>query len=206
MTEYPLPLARLIQELCKLPGIGEKTAGRLAFFMLKAEKKEVVALAESIEKLKQEISLCPSCFGLSEVVPGSGEATPCMVCRDPRREKSRVCVVEEPVDMMAVERSQEFKGVYHVLHGAISPLDGIGPESLRIEDLLTRIKCSDIGEVIVATNPTVAGETTALFLAKVIKPLGVRVTRIARGLPMGGELEYTDAVTLGKAIEGRRDI
>lgn len=206
MTEYPLPLARLIQELCKLPGIGEKTAGRLAFFMLKAEKKEVVALAERIEKLKQEISLCPSCFGLSEVVPGSGEATPCMVCRDPRREKSRVCVVEEPVDMMAVERSQEFKGVYHVLHGAISPLDGIGPESLRIEDLLTRIKCSDIGEVIVATNPTVAGETTALFLAKVIKPLGVRVTRIARGLPMGGELEYTDAVTLGKAIEGRRDI
>ena len=206
MTEYPLPLARLIQELCKLPGIGEKTAGRLAFFMLKAEKKEIVALAESIEKLKQQISLCPFCFGLSEVVPGSGEAAPCMVCRDPRREKSRVCVVEEPVDMMAVERSQEFKGVYHVLHGAISPLDGIGPESLRIEDLLTRIKSSDIGEVIVATNPTVAGETTALFLAKVIKPLGVRVTRIARGLPMGGELEYTDAVTLGKAIEGRRDI
>ena len=206
MTEYPIPLSRLIQELCKLPGIGEKTAGRLAFFMLKAERKEVVALAESIERLNQEISLCSSCFGLSEVVPGSGEAVLCKVCRDPRREKNRVCVVEEPVDMVAVERSQEFKGVYHVLHGAISPLDGIGPESLRIEDLLARIKGSDIGEVIVATNPTVAGEATALFLAKVIKPLGIRVTRIARGLPMGGELEYTDAVTLGKAIEGRREI
>ncbi len=206
MTEYPAPLARLIQELCKLPGIGEKTAGRLAFFMLKADKRDILALSESIGKLKEEIGLCPTCFGLSEVVPGTGEATQCRVCRDPQRDRHDVCVVEEPVDLMAMERSHEFKGVYHVLHGAISPLDGIGPESLRIEDLLVRIRSSDIGEVIVATNPTLAGEATALYLAKVINPLGVKVTRIARGIPMGGELEYTDAVTLGKAIEGRREI
>ncbi len=206
MTEYPVPLARLIQELCKLPGIGEKTAGRLAFYILKADKRDNLALSESIGKLKEEIGLCPTCFGLSEVAPGTGEATQCKVCRDPRRDRHNVCVVEEPVDLTAMERSHEFKGVYHVLHGAISPLDGIGPESLRIEDLLTRIRSSDIGEVIVATNPTVAGEATALYLAKVINPLGVKVTRIARGIPMGGELEYTDAVTLGKAIEGRREI
>ncbi len=206
MTEYPAPLARLIQELCKLPGIGEKTAGRLAFFMLKADKRDISALSESIGKLKAEIGLCPTCFGLSEVVPGTGETTQCRVCRDPRRDRRDVCVVEEPVDLMAMERSHEFKGVYHVLHGAISPLDGIGPDSLRIEDLLARIRSSDIGEVIVATNPTLAGEATALYLAKVINPLGVKVTRIARGIPMGGELEYTDAVTLGKAIEGRREI
>ena len=206
MTEYPAPLARLIQELCKLPSIGEKTAGRLAFFMLKADKRDISALSESIGKLKEEIGLCPTCFGLSEVVPGTGESTQCKVCRDPRRDRHDVCVVEEPVDLMAMERSHEFKGVYHVLHGAISPLDGIGPESLRIEDLLVRIRSSDIGEVIVATNPTLAGEATALYLAKVINPLGVKVTRIARGIPMGGELEYTDAVTLGKAIEGRREI
>ncbi len=205
MNGLPVPIERLIQELSKLPGIGEKTAGRLAFHMLKAEKGEVMALAECIGKLKNEISLCVTCFGLSEVVPGGGDATGCKVCRDPRRDEEQVCVVEEPVDMMAVERSGAFKGVYHVLHGAISPLDGIGPESLRIEDLLRRIKSSEIREVILATNPTVAGEATALYLAKVIKPLGIKVSRIARGLPMGWELEYTDAVTLSSALEGRRE-
>ena len=205
MNGLPGPLERLIQELSKLPGIGEKTAGRLAFHMLKAEKGEVMALAESIGKLKNEISLCVTCFGLSEMVPDGGDATGCKVCRDPRRDEEQVCVVEEPVDMMAVERSGAFKGVYHVLHGAISPLDGMGPESLRIEPLLRRIKSSAIREVILATNPTVAGETTALYLAKVIKPLGIKVSRIARGLPMGGELEYTDAVTLSSALEGRRE-
>jgi len=130
----------------------------------------------------------------------------CQICRDPRREKDQVCVVEEPVDMMAVERSGEFKGLYHVLHGAISPLDGMGPDSLRIDSLLTRIPNSEVREVILATNPTVAGEATALYLAKIIKPLGLRVSRIATGLPMGGELEYTDAVTLSKAMEGRKEI
>lgn len=206
MSAYPTPFARLIRELCKLPGIGEKTAARLAFHMLKENKEEVVELAESIGRLRLEIGLCRSCFGLSEVDQRSGEAAECKICQDPRREREKICVVEEPADMIAVERSQEFRGLYHVLHGTISPLDGVGPDSLRIKELLERVKDSAIREVIVATNPTVEGETTALYLSKVIKPLGVKVTRIARGLPMGGDLEYTDAVTLGKAIEGRREI
>lgn len=206
MTEFPAPLARVIRELCKLPGIGEKTASRLAFHMLKGDKGEILGLAESIARLKQEITLCPTCFGLTEIAPGEGGAKECPICRNPRREQDKICVVEEPADMMAVERSQEYKGLYHVLHGAISPLDGIGPESLRIKDLLDRVKGSAVREVIVATNPTVEGETTALYLSKVIKPLGIRVTRIARGLPMGGDLEYTDMVTLSKAIEGRKEI
>ncbi|NIO08650.1 MAG: recombination protein RecR [Deltaproteobacteria bacterium] len=206
MNGLPIPLERLIQELSKLPGIGEKTAGRLAFHMLKSAKGEVMALADSIGKLKNEISLCVSCFSLCEIVPGGSDSTECKVCQDVNRDKGVVCVVEEPVDVMAVERSGEFKGVYHVLHGAISPLDGMGPESLKIENLLTRIKNAGIREAILATNPTVAGEATALYLAKVIKPLGITVSRIARGLPMGGELEYTDAVTLSKALEGRKEI
>ena len=207
MSTYPAPLARLIRELCKLPGIGEKTAARLAFHMLKDQKESVQELAESIRKLRLEMGLCRICFGLSEVdQQRSGEATECKVCQDLRRDREKICVVEEPADMIAVERSQEFKGLYHVLHGTISPLDGVGPDSLRIKELLERVKSSGIREVIVATNPTVEGETTALYLSKVIKPLGVKVTRIARGLPMGGDLEYTDAVTLGKAIEGRREI
>lgn len=206
MSSYPLPLARLIQELSKLPGIGEKTAGRLAFHLLKADKEEVLALAESVGKLQQEISLCQTCFGLCEMTPGTQSSRECQVCRDPRREREQVCVVEEPVDMMAVERSMEFKGLYHVLHGAISPLDGVGPESLRIDNLLYRVKGCQFREVILATNPTVAGEATALYLAKEIKALGVKVSRIARGLPMGGELEYTDAVTLSKALEGRKEL
>ena len=206
MINYPAPLARLIRELCKLPGIGEKTAARLAFHMLKADKDDVLALAESVGKLRRGMGLCRTCFGLSEVVPGSREVGECKVCQDPRREREKICVVEEPADMMAVEKSQEFRGLYHVLHGTISPLDGVGPDALRIKELLGRVRGTAIREVIVATNPTVEGEATALYLSKVIKPLGVKVTRIARGLPMGGDLEYTDAVTLGKAIEGRREI
>ena len=204
MASYPSPLARLIRELCKLPGVGEKTAGRLAFHLLKSNREDVIALGESIGRLKEEIGLCPRCFGLTEV--SGGEPRECQVCRDPRREGDKVCVVEEPADMMAVENSQEFKGIYHVLHGAISPLDGIGPEALRIKELLDRIQGSAVTEVIVATNPTVEGEATALYLSKMIKPLGLKVTRIARGMPMGGDLEYIDAVTLGQALEGRREI
>lgn len=206
MTNYPAPLARLIRELCKLPGIGEKTAARLSFHLLREDRSDVQDLAESIAKLKQEIGLCRTCFGLSEVDPRSGGNGECKVCQDPRRERERICVVEEPADMIAVEKSQEFKGVYHVLHGAISPLDGIGPDSLRIRELLGRVQGAGIREVIVATNPTLEGEATALYLSKVIKPLGVTVTRIARGLPMGGDIEYTDTVTIGKAFEGRKEI
>jgi recombination protein RecR len=205
MSNYPAPLARLIKELCKLPGIGEKTAARLAFHMLKEKKEETLQLAESLARLKQEMGLCRTCFGLSEVRPGNEEGE-CKICQDFQREREKICVVEEPADMMAVEKSQEFKGLYHVLHGALSPLDGVGPESLRINELLTRLQGGAVKEIIVATNPTVEGETTALYLSKVIKPYGVKVTRIARGLPMGGDLEYADAVTLGKALEGRKEI
>jgi recombination protein RecR len=206
MSTYPAPLARLVQELSKLPGIGEKTAARLAFHMLKGKKDDVFNLADSIGKLRKEMGLCRICFGFSEMDPQSGETSICMICRNPERDQQSICVVEEPSDLIAVERSQEFRGLYHVLHGTISPLDGIGPDALRIKELLTRIKNEVVQEIIVATNPTMDGEATALYLSKVIKPLGVAVTRIARGLPMGGDLEYTDAVTLGKALEGRREI
>jgi recombination protein RecR len=174
--------------------------------MLKAKRDDVHRLAESIVKLRQEMGLCRQCFGFSEVNPESDGDTLCMVCLNPQRAQDTICVVEEPADLIAVEKSQEFKGLYHVLQGTLSPLDGIGPDALRIRELLDRIRSGSIREVIVATNPTVEGEATALYLSKVIKPLGVAVTRIARGLPMGGDLEYIDAVTLGKALEGRREI
>jgi recombination protein RecR len=206
MSAYPAPLARLIQELSRLPGIGEKTAARLAFHMLKGKKDDIFNLADSIGRLRKEMGLCRTCFGFSEVDPQTGETAVCMICRNPDRDQRSICVVEEPSDLIAVERSQEFSGLYHVLHGTISPLDGIGPDALRIKELLDRIKNEVVQEVIVATNPTMDGEATALYLSKVIKPSGVAVTRIARGLPMGGDLEYTDAVTLGKALEGRREI
>jgi len=206
MTMYPAPLARLIQELSKLPGIGEKSAARLAFHMLKGKRDDVFRLADSIGRLRQEMGLCERCFGFSEVRSQDEEVTQCDVCKNSEREADKICVVEEPADMIAVEKSQEYRGQYHVLHGTISPLDGIGPDALRIKELLERLRDSAVKEVIVATNPTMDGEATALYLSKLIKPLGVSVTRIARGLPMGGDLEYTDAVTLGKALEGRREI
>ncbi len=206
MSMYPAPLARLIQELSKLPGIGEKSAARLAFHMLKGKRDDVFRLSESIGKLRQEMGLCERCFGFSEVRGVDEDVTQCDVCKNSEREADKICVVEEPADMIAVEKSQGYRGQYHVLHGTISPLDGVGPDALRIKELLERLRDSTIKEVIVATNPTMDGEATALYLSKLIKPLGVSVTRIARGLPMGGDLEYTDAVTLGKALEGRREI
>jgi recombination protein RecR len=206
MTAYPAPLSRLIQEFSKLPGIGEKTAARLAFHLLKGKREDVISLAESIARLRQAIGLCRQCFGFSELDSRSDDGTLCTICRNPERAKDTICVVEEPGDLIAVEKSQEFKGLYHVLHGTISPLDGVGPDALRIRELLARIQGGSIREVIVATNPTMDGEATALYLSKVIKPLGIAVTRIARGLPVGGDLEYIDAVTLGKALEGRREI
>jgi len=203
---YPAPLARLIQELSKLPGIGEKSAARLAFHLLKGNLDDVASLADSIGKLREQIGLCPQCFGFSELVAQNGDGPLCSVCGNLQREQDKICVVEEPGDLIAVEKSQEFKGLYHVLHGTISPLDGIGPDALRIKELLERLRHGSVREVIVATNPTMDGEATALYLSKVIKPLGVAVTRIARGMPMGGDLEYIDVVTLGKALEGRREI
>ena len=206
MTLYPVPLARLVQELSKLPGIGEKTAARLAFHLLKGNKDDVMRLADSIGRLRQEMGLCRSCFGFSEVTADNEDGTLCGICRNAEREADKICVVEEPADLIAVEKSKEYRGLYHVIHGTLSPLDGIGPDALRIRELLERLRDGAVKEVIVATNPTMNGEATAFYLSKVIKPLGVAVTRIARGLPMGGDLEYTDAVTLGKALEGRREI
>ncbi len=206
MSTYPAPLARLIQELSKLPGIGEKSAARLAFHLLKGSLEDVASLADSIGKLREQIGLCPQCFGFSELVAQNGDGPLCSVCRSVQREQDKICVVEDPGDLIAVEKSQEFKGLYHVLHGTISPLDGVGPDALRIKELLERLRRGAVREVIVATNPTMDGEATALYLSKVIKPMGIAVTRIARGLPMGGDLEYTDVVTLGKALEGRREI
>lgn len=206
MTLYPAPLARLVQELSRLPGIGEKSAARLAFHILKTNKDDVLRLADAIGRLRQEMGLCRLCFGFSEANADTKDGALCGVCSNGKREADKICVVEEPGDLIAVEKSQEYRGLYHVLHGTISPLDGVGPDALRIKELLERLRDNAVKEVIVATNPTMNGETTALYLSKVIKPMGVSVTRIARGLPMGGDLEYTDAVTVGKALEGRREI
>jgi recombination protein RecR len=193
------PVQDLIDALRRLPGIGYKSAQRLAFHLLKAPAEEAHGLADAIITAKQKVAICKRCFNISE-----GEL--CNFCRDPRRDPSLVCVVEEPSDIVAVERTQEFRGQYHVLGGHISPMDGIGPDDLRIKDLLARIGAGELKEVIVCTNPTVEGEATAIYLANLIKPLGVRITRIASGLPVGGELEYADEVTLGRALEGRRDL
>ena len=192
-------LARLIEALGRLPGIGEKTATRLALFILGAGREYVESLAEAIWAVKAETTYCQQCFGLAE-----GEL--CPVCSDPRRTEESICVVEEPADMLAVERAQEYYGRYHVLQGVLIPLDGIGPDQLKIAPLLARLKKGQTKEVIIATNPSVEGEATALYLAQLIKPLGIRVSRIAHGIPMGGDVEYVDSITLGRAIEGRREM
>lgn len=193
------PVQDLVEALRRLPGIGAKSAQRLAFHLLKAEDDEARLLADAIIAAKEKVAICRTCFNVSE-----GEQ--CNFCRDPKRDPSLVCAVEEPPDIIAVERTQEFRGLYHVLGGHISPMDGIGPDDLRIKELLARINEGDVREVIVATNPNVEGEATAIYLANLIKPLNVRVTRIASGLPVGGDLEYADEVTLGRALEGRRDL
>ena len=199
MAYYPEPVARLIEALERLPGIGPKTAQRLAFFLLKRPVDEVRELSESLIAVKDRITYCRTCFNVTE-------QDPCRICADPARDARLLCVIEEPNDLLAMERTGEFKGRYHVLLGALSPLDGIGPEDLKIRELLARLDAGGTAEVILATNPNVEGEATALYLAKLLRPLGVRVTRIARGLPVGGDLEYADQVTLSKALEGRREI
>ena len=197
MTNLTPALARLVEELSRLPSIGEKTATRLAMFILGAGRDYVENLAEAIWAVKTETTLCQECFGLAE-----GDR--CSICTDPQRTLEAICIVEEPADLLAVESAREYKGRYHVLHGVLAPLDGIGPEELKIAALLDRLRTGDTDEVIIATNPNVEGEATALYLAKVVKALGVRVSRIAHGIPMGGDVEYTDPVTLGRAIDGRR--
>ena len=199
MAYYPEPVARLIEAFQKLPGVGPKTAQRMTFFLLKRPADEVNELAEALRELKTRIRYCRECFNVTE-------EDPCRICRDPARDARILCIVEEPNDLLALERTGEFRGRYHVLLGALSPLDGIGPEDIKVRELLTRLDAPGIEEVILATNASVEGEATAIYLAKLLRPLGLRVTRIARGLPVGGDLEYADEVTLSKALEGRREM
>ena len=199
MAEYAAPVARLIDALQRLPGIGPKTAQRLTFFLLKRPADEVRELSEALVAVKDRIVYCRICYNVTD-------QDPCRICSDPRRDGSMLCVVEEPNDLMAMERTGEYRGRYHVLLGALSPLDGIGPEDLRVRELLVRLEHDQVDEVILATNPSVEGEATAIYLAKLLKPFGMRITRIARGLPVGGDLEYADEVTLSKAMEGRREM
>ncbi len=199
MSTYAGPVQDLIDELGRLPGVGPKSAQRIAFHLLKLPKVDAVRLAGAIVEVKDKVTFCPRCFNIAE-------GAECSICSDPRRDDSVICVVEEPKDIVSVENTGEFKGRYHVLQGAISPIEGIGPEQLRIRELLLRLEPESTIEIILCTNPNLEGEATAMYLSRLIKPLGVKVTRIASGLPVGGDLEYADELTLGRALEGRREI
>ncbi|WP_094604437.1 Recombination protein RecR [Sporomusa silvacetica DSM 10669] len=195
---YIAPIGRLVEQFRHLPGIGPKSAARLAYHVLKMDKSQVTALAQAIVEAKERVGYCSVCFDLTDT-------DPCQICRSEGRDQSVVCVVEDPKDVAAMERTREFKGLYHVLHGSLSPLEGVGPDDIKVKELLDRVG-KGIQEVIMATNPNVEGEATAMYIAKLLKPLGVLVTRIAHGLPMGGDLEYADEVTLSKALENRREM
>ena len=199
MSVYAGPVQDLIDELGRLPGVGPKSAQRIAFHLLKLPTDDALRLARSIAVVKERVTICPRCFNIAE-------GTECGICSDPRRDPGVVCVVEEPRDIVAVEKTGEYKGRYHVLQGAISPIEGIGPDQLRVKELLARLEPEGITEVILCTNPNIEGEATAMYLGRLLKPLGVRVTRIASGLPVGGDLEYADELTFGRALEGRREV
>ena len=199
MSYYSPSIEKLIESFERLPSIGHKTAVRLAFHMLDLSKEETYEFINSIINAKEKLKYCSNCYNISDT-------DPCPICSSPKRDNSVICVVEDVRDVMAMERTHEFKGVYHVLHGTISPMNGIGPEDIKIKELLNRIANNDIKEIIIATNPRVEGEATAIYISKIIKPLGIKVTRIAHGIPVGGDLEYTDEVTLSKALEGRREL
>jgi recombination protein RecR len=200
---YAASVQDLIDELGRLPGIGPKSAQRIAFYLLKAPTEDARRLADAITLVKERVSWCRRCFNVAE---GAGDAVECDLCRDPRRDQTMVCVVEEPRDIVAVERTREYRGRYHVLQGAISPIEGVGPDQLRVRELLARIDQEGITEVILCTNPNIEGDATAMYLASLLRPLQVKVTRIASGLPVGGDLEYADELTLGRALEGRREV
>jgi recombination protein RecR len=196
--DYPAPVARLIEELRRLPGIGPKSAQRIAYHLLKGTSEEATRLGEAIGRLKEGIRSCALCNAITD-------QETCAICSDPNRSERTLCVVEEPHNLVAVEKTRDYKGRYHVLHGALSPLQGIGPDELRIQGLLDRVRAGGVEETIIATSPTVEGEATAVYLARLLKPMGVRVTRIAMGIPVGSDLEWADEVTIAKALEGRRE-
>ena len=199
MPDFAAPIERLIEELKRLPGIGQKTAQRLAFYLLRSTKEEAMGLAEAIREAKERIGVCSVCNNITDT-------DPCLYCASVTRSRKTICVVEEPNNILAVEKTRQYSGLYHVLGGALSPLSGVGPDKLKIKSLIERLKNGTVEEIIIATNPTVEGEATAVYLSKLIKPLGVRVTRIGVGIPVGSDLEYADEVTMLKAMEGRRDL
>jgi recombination protein RecR len=195
----PEPISKLIEGFMRLPGIGPKTAQRLAFYVLTMEEDDVLDLAKALVRAKRDLHTCSVCGNITD-------HDPCYICSDKQRDRSVICVVQDTKDLMAMERTREFNGMYHVLHGAISPIEGIGPEELKIPELLKRLEDDNVQELILATNPNIEGEATAMYLSRLIKPFGLKVTRIAHGLPVGGDLEYADEVTLTKALEGRREV
>lgn len=196
---YPEPIARLIDSFMKLPGIGPKTAGRLAFFVLSMKEDTVLDFAKALVDAKRNLRFCSVCGHITDV-------DPCHICQDQSRNRSLICVVQDPKDVIAMEKMRDYNGLYHVLHGAISPMDGIGPEDINVPDLLKRLQDEEVEELILATNPTIEGEATAMYISRLVKPSGIKTTRIAHGLPVGGDLEYADEVTLSKALEGRREL
>ncbi len=199
MSYYSPSIEKLIEAFEKLPSIGSKTAARLAFYILNSSEEETKEFVNSILEAKKNLKYCSICYNISDT-------DPCMICANKGRDKSIICVVEDVKDIVAMEKTHEFKGVYHVLHGSISPMNGVGPDDIKIKELLSRLMEGDVKEIILATNPRVEGEATAMYLSKLIKPLGIKVTRIAHGIPVGGDLEYTDEITLSKALEGRREL
>ena len=199
MSYYSPSIEKLIENFEKLPSIGHKTAIRLAFHMLDLDQEHTQEFIDSIVEAKKNLKYCSKCYNISDT-------DPCPICSSPKRDASVICVVEDVRDVIAMERTHEFKGVYHVLHGSISPMNGIGPDDIKIKELLARLSDNNVKEIILATNPRVEGEATAIYLSKIIKPLGIKVTRIAQGIPVGGDLEYTDEVTLSQALEGRREL
>lgn len=196
---YPEPIAKLIDSFARLPGIGPKTAGRLAFHILRMKEEDVIEFAKALVNAKRNLHYCSICFNITDT-------DPCRICQDKSRDPSMICIVQEPKDIGAMERTREFNGYYHVLHGAISPMEGIGPDEIRITELLKRLGDDTVQEMILATNPNIEGEATAMYISRLVKNFGIKVTRIAHGLPVGGDLEYADEVTLSKALEGRREI
>lgn len=199
MQATPEPITRLVEAFSRLPGVGPKTASRLTFYLLRSGEELATELAEALADLHRRLIYCQVCFNITEV-------SPCPICRENLRDRETICVVEEPLDVLAIEKTGAYRGLYHVLHGAISPIDGIGPDELRINELIERLRANPAKEVILATNPSLEGEATAMYVERQIAPLGVRITRLARGLPVGGDLEYADTITLTRALEGRREM
>ena len=199
MDTTPQPVLRLIEAFSRLPGIGPKSASRLTYYLIRSQSDEAIELSDALKELRDRIRFCSTCFNITEI-------SPCPICQSDERDRNVICVVEEPLDVLAIERTREYRGLYHVLHGVISPMDGVGPEDLRIRELIDRVMNSSVKEIILATNPSLEGENTAMYIQRKLAAQSIKITRLARGLPMGGDLEYADEVTLARALEGRREM